>query len=201
MTTTRDWLGRLAKRVVGKFVLMENTSRNVLTSSKETAFLKRLTWQQYLLILLVLPWGALAALYVLTLVVYHTTLFPHSVPIRVWNGQRKLLWISYVGIDGRRLSDQFVSSEQGLGEMVGKGIPNAVRLSSGNFYEWESGKITPNVSHRLALYASSPAEAPAKFYSCEVFIPRSLGMLLIELNEQNKVNCEYSISQHFSILF
>ena len=186
---------------------MEDQASNALISARRSTSLQWLTWKT-LLILLALPWGALAAaLYIRTLVLYHTTLFPHSVPIRVLNNHRKPLWISYIGIDGRRLSDEVGNDEHGLGEMVGNGGPSTARLTYGDLFKWsqwdmQSGMITPNISHRLVLHVHTPLSPAKKIYSCELVVPRSYGMIIIDLWESNnnKMSCQYFYTQEFSFL-
>ena len=204
MTTKRNWLKKMVRRSVDKNGQMEDQASNISISmsDRRSTSLQWLTWKKCLLILLVLPWCALAALYGLFCVVLHSTLFPYSVPIRILNNHRKPLWISYVGIDGRKLSDGFGSYEQGLGEMAGKGFPGTARLSSGNHFQWEmqSGMITPNISHRLVLHVHTPPVSAKKVYSCELVVPRSHGLLIIDLWENNKMSCQYFFPQYFSFL-
>ena len=205
MTTKRSWLEKMARRSGDKNGPIEDQASNALISTRRSTSLQWLTWKKCLLILLVLPWGALAALYVRTLVVYHTTLFPHSVLIRISNNQRKPLWISYVGIDGRRLSDEVGNDEHGLGEMVGNGGPSTARLTYGDLFKWsqwdmQSGMITPNISHRLVLHVHTPTSSAKKIYSCELVVPRSHGLLMVDLWEGNKMSCQYFYAQEFSFL-
>ena len=201
MTTKRRWLEKSARRSGGKNDQVEDQSGNTSILPRSSAFLQWLTWKKGLLILLTLPWGMLAALCIHTLVVYHTTLFPHSVPIRIGNNHRKPLWISYVSIDGRRLSDEFGNYEHGLGEMVSNSVnsgPSTARLTYGDRFKWDqwniqsgSGMITPNISHRLVLHVRTPPSSAKKVYSCELVVPRSYGFILIELWENNKISCMY----------
>jgi hypothetical protein len=205
MTTKRSWLEKMARRSGDKNGPIEDQASNALISTRRSTSLQWLTWKKCLLILLVLPWGALAALYVRTLVVYHTTLFPHSVLIRISNNQRKPLWISYVGIDGRRLSDEVGNDEHGLGEMVGNGGPSTARLTYGDLFKWsqwdmQSGMITPNIAHRLALHVRTPPSSAKKIYSCELVVPRYYGMIMIDLWENNKMTCKYFYTPEFSFL-
>ncbi len=200
MTTKRSWLEKMARRLGGKNGPMEDQASNELISTRRSKSLQWLTWKT-LLILLVLPWGALAAaLYIRTVALYHTTLFPHSVPIRVLNNQRKPLWISYVGIDGRRLSDEVGNDEHGLGEMVGNGGPSPARLTYGDLFKWsqwdlQSGMITPNISHRLVLHVRTPPSSAKKIYSCQLIVPRYYGMIMIDLLENGEMSCRYYLLQ------
>lgn len=207
MTTKRRWLEKSARRSGGKNDQVEDQSGNTSILPRSSAFLQWLTWKKGLLILLTLPWGMLAALCIHTLVVYHTTLFPHSVPIRISNNHTRPLWISYVGIDGRRLSDEFGNYEHGLGEMVSNGGPSTARLTYGDRFKWDqwnmqsgSGMITPNISHRLVLHVRTPPSSAKKVYSCELVVPRQSGFILIELLENNKISCKYHFTQGDRIL-
>jgi hypothetical protein len=202
MTNKRSWLEKMARKSVDKNGQAEDQASNESISARRSTFLQSLTWKKCLLILLVLPLCALAALYGLFYVVLHSTLFPYSVPIRILNNHGKPLWISYVGIDGRRLSDGFGSYEQGLEEMASKGMSNTARLSSGNLLQWEmqSGMITPNISHRLVLHVRTPTSSAKKIYSCELVVPRSYGLIIIDLWENNKMSCQYFFPQYFSFL-
>ena len=198
MTNKRSWLEKMARRSADKNDQAEDQASNTSILPRSSAFLQWLTWKKGLLILLTLPWGMLAALCIHTLVVYHTTLFPHSVPIRIGNNHRKPLWISYVGIDGRRLSDEFGNYEHGLGEMVSNGGPSTARLTYGDRFKWDqwnmqsgSGMIIPNISHRLVLHVRTPPSSAKKVYSCELVVPRSYGFILIQLWENNKISCMY----------
>ena len=201
MTNKRSWLEKMAKRSADKNDQVEDQASNTSILPRSSAFLQWLTWKKGLLILLTLPWGMLAALCIHTLVVYHTTLFPHSVPIRIGNNHRKPLWISYVSIDGRRLSDEFGNYEHGLGEMVSNSVnsgPSTARLTYGDRFKWDqwniqsgSGMITPNISHRLVLHVRTPPSSAKKVYSCELVVPRSYGFILIQLWENNKISCMY----------
>ena len=199
MTNKRSWLEKMARRSANKNDQVEDQASNTSILPSSSAFLQWLTWKKGLLILLTLPWGMLAALYIHTRVVYHTTLFPHSVPIRIWNSHRIPRWISYVGIDGRRLSDDFGNYEYGLGlgEMTTDG-PSTARLTYGDRFIWDdwnmqsgTGMITPNISHRLVLHVRSPPSSAKKVYSCELVVPRQSGFILIELLENNKISCMY----------
>ena len=201
MTNKRSWLEKMARRSSDKNDQVEDQVSNTSILPRSSAFLQWLTWKKGLLILLTLPWGMLAALCIHTLVVYHTTLFPHSVPIRIGNNHRKPLWISYVGIDGRRLSDEFGNYEHGLGEMVSNSVnsgPSTARLTYGDRFKWNqwnmqsgSGMITPNIAHRLVLHVRTPPSSAKKVYSCELVVPRSYGFILIQLWENNKISCMY----------
>ena len=207
MTNKRSWLEKMARRSSDKNDQVEDQVSNTSILPRSSAFLQWLTWKKGLLILLTLPWGMLAALCIHTLVVYHTTLFPHSVPIRISNNHTRPLWISYVGIDGRRLSDEFGNYEHGLGEMVSNGGPSTARLTYGDRFKWDqwnmqrgSGMITPNISHRLVLHVRSPPSSAKKVYSCELVVPRQSGFILIELLENNKISCKYHFTQGDRIL-
>ena len=201
MTNKRSWLEKMARRSSDKNDQVEDQVSNTSILPRSSAFLQCLTWKKALLILLVLPWGMLAILYGFFYIVEYSTLFPYSATIEITNQHGRPLWISYVGIDGRRLSDRFGSYEQGLGEMAYKGIPNTARLTSGNLFQWEmqSGMITPNISHRLVLHVHAPPSSAKKIYSCELIVPRSHGKLAIDLNEHTKMSCEYSVYQYISI--
>jgi hypothetical protein len=205
MTNKRSWLEKMARKSVNKNCQVEDQASNESISARRSTFLQSLTWKKCLLILLVLPLCALAALYGLFYVVLHSTLFPYSVPIRILNNHRKPLWISYVNIDGRRLSDEFGNYEHGLGEMVGNGGPSTSRLTYGDLFKWsqwnmQSGMITPNISHRLVLHVHTPPSSVKKIYSCELVVPRSHGLLIIDLWENNKMTCKYFYTQEFSFL-
>jgi hypothetical protein len=207
MTTIISWLKRNAKRGVGKIARIKIPAQNVSRLPQENVFFKWLTWKKILLIFLVLPWGVFAVLYGFFYVVVNSTLFPYSVPIRILNNHRKPLLISYVGIDGRRLSDGSGNYEHGLGEMVGNGGPSTARLTYGDLFKWsqwdmQSGMITPNISHRLVLHVHTPLSPAKKIYSCELVVPRSYGMIIIDLWESNnnKMSCQYFYTQEFSFL-
>ncbi len=205
MTNKKSWLEKMLRRSGDKNGQIEDQAGNALLSARRATSLQWLTWKKCLLILLVLPSGALAALYVRTLVVYHTTLFPYSVPIRISNNQRKPLLISYVGIDGRRLSDEVGNYEHGLGEMVGNGAPSTARQTYGDRFKWsewdmQSGMITPNLSHRLVLHVRTPPSSAKRIYSCELVVPRSNGLIVIDLGENDKMSCQYFYTQEFSFL-
>lgn len=205
MTTIISWLKRNAKRVVGKIARIKIPARNVSRLPQENVFFKWLTWKKIILIFLVLPWGVFAVLYGFFYVVVNSTLFPYSVPIRILNNHRKPLLISYVGIDGRRLSDGSGNYEHGLGEMVGNGGPSTARLTYGDLFKWsqwdmQSGMITPNISHRLVLHVHTPPSPAKKIYSCELVVPRYYGMIIIDLWENNKMSCQYFYAQEFSFL-
>ena len=205
MTTIISWLKRNAKRGVGKIARIKIPVRNVSRLSQENVFFKWLTWKKIILIFLVLPWGVFAVLYGFFYVVVNSTLFPYSVPIRILNNHRKPLLISYVGIDGRRLSDGSGNYEHGLGEMVGNGGPSTARLTYGDLFKWsqwdmQSGMITPNISHRLVLHVHTPPSPAKKIYSCELVVPRYYGMIIIDLWESNKMSCQYFYTQEFSFL-
>lgn len=201
MTTKRGWLEKMARRSGGKNGQMGDQASNIWILPRSSAFLQWLTWKKGLLILLTLPWGMLAALYGFFYIVEHSTLFPYSATIEITNQHRRPLWISYVGIDGRRLSDRFGSYEQGLGEMADKGMPNTARHTSGNLFQWEmqSGQIAPNILHKLVLHVHAPPSSAKKIYSCELIVPRSDGQLTIDLKEHNRMSCKYSVSQYISI--
>ena len=201
MMSKRGWFEKLHGVAASKIAQIENQSDKASIWPQKHVFLKSLTWKKCLIILLAIPWCLFAVFLGLCYVVEHSALFPQSVTIRITNKHRKPLWISYVGIDGRRLSDQFGSYEQGLGEIGDKGIPNTARLITGNSFEWElqSGAITPNISHRLTLYISSPPDAPRRVYRCEVIVPRSYGMLLINLGKSDRVSCDYDVFEHISL--
>jgi hypothetical protein len=199
MTNTRSLIEKIAKSVFAKILRIRDQARAISLSPRRCIFPRWFTWKKILFILVVLPWGMLAALYIHTRVVYHTTLFPHSVPIRIWNSHRIPRWISYVGIDGRRLSDDFGNYEYGLGlgEMTTDG-PSTARLTYGDRFIWDdwnmqsgTGMITPNISHRLVLHVRSPPSSAKKVYSCELVVPRQSGFILIELLENNKISCMY----------
>jgi hypothetical protein len=205
MTTIISWLKRNAKRGVGKIARIKIPAQNVSRLPQENVFFKWLTWKKILLIFLVLPWGVFAVLYGFFYVVVNSTLFPYSVPIRILSNHRKPLLISYVGIDGRRLSDGSGNYEHGLGEMVGNGGPSTARLTYGDLFKWsqwdmQSGMITPNISHRLVLHVHTPLSPAKKIYSCELVVPRSYGMIIIDLWESNKMSCQYFYTQEFSFL-
>ena len=201
MTNKRSWLEKMARRSSDKNDQVEDQSGNTSILPRSSAFLQWLTWKKGLLILLTLPWGMLAALYGFFYIVEHSTLFPYSATIEITNQHRRPLWISYVGIDGRRLSDRFGSYEQGLGEMADKGMTNTARLTSGNLFQWEmqSGQIAPNKLHKLVLHVHDQPSSAKKIYSCELVVPRSDGKLAIDLNEHSKMSCEYSVYQYISI--
>ena len=201
MTNKRSWLEKMARRSADKNHKVEDQASNTSILPRSSAFFQWLTWKKALLILLVLPWGMLAILYGFFYIVEHSTLFPYSATIEITNQHRRPLWISYVGIDGRRLSDRFGSYEQGLGEMADKGMTNTARLTSGNLFQWEmqSGQIAPNKLHKLVLHVHDPLSSAKKIYSCELIVPRSDGKLAIDLNEHSKMSCEYSVYQYISI--
>jgi hypothetical protein len=201
MTNKRSWLEKMARRSADKNDQIEDQANNTSILPRSSAFLQWLTWKKGLLILLTLPWGMLAILYGFFYIVEHSTLFPYSATIEITNQHRRPLWISYVGIDGRRLSDRFGSYEQGLGEMADKGMTNTARLTSGNLFQWEmqSGQIAPNKLHKLVLHVHDPLSSAKKIYSCELIVPRSDGKLAIDLNEHSKMSCEYSVYQYISI--
>lgn len=201
MMSKRGWLGKLLGFAASRNNRIENQADKASICSQRQGFFRRLTWKKSLIILLVIPWCSFAVFYGLFYIVERSTLFPKSVTILIANKHRKPLWISYVGIDGRRLSDQFGSFEQGLGEMADQGVPNTARLISGNLFEWEiqSGAITSNSSHRLTLHVSSPLGTPKKVYSCEVFVRRSYGRLLVNLDQPNRIFCDYDVWEHMSL--
>ena len=205
MTNKRSWLEKMVRRSVDKNGQMKDQASNASISARRSTSLQWLTWKKCLLILLVLPLCALAALYCCFYVVLHSTLFPYSVPIRISNNYRKPLWISYVGIDKRRLSDGFGNYEHGLGEMVANGGPSTARLTYGDLFKWsqwdvQSGMITPNISHRLVVHVRTPSLSAKKIYSCELVVPRSYGLLIVDLWENNKMSCQYFYTQEFSFL-
>ena len=173
MTNKRSWLEKMARRSADKNDQVEDQASNTSILPRSSAFLQWLTWKKALLILLVPPWGMLAILYGFFYIVEYSTLFPYSATIEITNQHGRPLWISYVGIDGRRLSDRFGSYEQWLGEMADKGIPNTARLTSGNLFQWEmqSGMITPNISHRLVLHVHAPPSSAKKNLFMRAYCP------------------------------
>ena len=98
MTTKRSWLEKIAKSAVVRIVRIGEKVRGIYLSPRRRNLPKWFFWVKFIVLLLILPWVLLLALYGVVCIVS-----PFFSSIAFENSRKESVRIHQVAVDGRRV--------------------------------------------------------------------------------------------------
>ena len=175
MTTKRSWLEKIAKSAVVRIVRIGEKVRGIYLSPRRRNLPKWFFWVKFIVLLLILPWVLLLALYGVVCIVS-----PFFSSIAFENSRKESVRIHQVAVDGRRV---LVDERRRIGQ--------GFELSRGSPEYLHPGNIRSNATHRIIVRASSASAPVAKDYKCAIFIPPKWGDVYIYFEDRDDFRCQF----------
>jgi len=175
MRTIISWLKRNAKRGVGKIAQIGEQVRVVLLSPRRRNSPKWFFWVKFIVLLLILPWALLLALYGVACIVS-----PFFSSIVFENRRKEVVHVHEVAVNGRRV---LVEDRRRIGQ--------GFELSRERIEFLHPRNMRPNDTHRIIVRASSASAPVSKDYTCAIFIPPKWGEVYIYFEDRDGMRCKF----------